>query len=129
MDIRGNGGAIVGGVVLDDLVMRQIKKEPETTGLVCVGAVGCEVPTPTGIELVTQGKGGGFKSISNKVTMVKMKVLVPDSEYKYPKDTYVYVMADTQNHNWFTAVYKIDDVEFIMVPIDGNSFIKMTSRK
>ena len=65
----------------------------------------------------------GFSTINQKLTLTALKVLVGNERIQ--KGSLVYVPADAFKHQWAKMVYKLDDMEFILMPEDFVLLIKL----
>lgn len=95
---------------------------PNPRNFRCKGFVACEPPTPTG---VTEYERNGVVYMDIKTTMIKMKVMFPDDEFKHPAGWQVYVKSDRQNLPWFIDVYDVEGMKFVLVPVGD---VLMSSR-
>jgi hypothetical protein len=97
--------------------------DPNPRAFRCNGAVACE---PIEVQGITKTVGkGGIKYLDNHHTLLKLRVIFPDDQGKYQPNTYVYVLSSEQGHNWFKDAYKLEEMTFVMIPVQH---IKMSSR-
>ena len=63
-------------------------------------------------------KIGGLAIIDEKLSLMELEVLF-DAENAFEAGDKVYIHSGSaKNHAWFRAVYTVDGVEFILVPLD-----------
>jgi hypothetical protein len=76
--------------------------------------VACEPIVKRTIESEVKG---GFATVKNKVELIKLKVIFGTDDYQIDNGDYIYIKGDQVAHPWASAVYTVDGISFILIPL------------
>lgn len=79
----------------------------------------CKPPPP---QTVTTKISGGFATIQNRQTLIPLEVVFGDNERIHPGDI-AYIPGDAFKLAWSQAIFTVDGVNIVLVPLDAVQLI------